>query len=201
MWLDKFSFGNSKEIFRRNYEAKHRRKIANTLRRIPDSKTLDGWDLCVERAVGGLLYVSFSEYQPGKLLILSSQGIGILDCDHDQLVYFYEENNCDIDEYRLLFDGVDCLQGEVLRLSGIGGGGLPLVSRYGGSIEKESMAYPKEALIFQPQSCSCFMNPERCCRFFSDYGFRAYGFSECGRYLLVATSGDVYVWRKKEMGV
>lgn len=78
------------------------------------------------------------------------------------------------------------------------GGGLRIGSKEGNSLQKIAPYWPKEQIIFCPNYQSLYSTPDKCWNVFEDYGIKAYGFSKCGKYFVVATSSDLIVYKRIE---
>lgn len=65
----------------------------------------------------------------------------------------------------------------------------------GDSLELIAPEWPKYQVIFQPGFNSFYSSPELCERIFNDYTVHAYGFSYSGKTMVIATSGEVYIYR------
>ena len=46
-------------------------RLLNRMRDLPPQKSPKGWELSLQKFVGGLRYLGFSEVQPGKILVIS----------------------------------------------------------------------------------------------------------------------------------
>ena len=170
-------------------ENEHRKNTIKTVNQIPKGIPL-GWE-CHTLAVGGLMYVGFSEIQTEKLVCISSQAQSVIDCNTMQKTYCDE--NYDEDDLIACAEG---LGDEIIKLAGDLGGGLRRASKEGASLQKVAPYWPKEQIIFCPDFQSPYIAPEKCCNIFEDYGIIAYGFSRCGKYFVIATSSDLTIYRK-----
>lgn len=170
-------------------EEEHRIKMINTVHQIPKG-TPSGWE-CHKMAVGGLMYVGFSEVDTEKLICISSQGQSVINCNTMKKSYCtedYDENN--------LTACAEELGDEIVKIAGLMGGGLRTGSKEGNLLQKISPSWPKEQIIFCPAFQSPFIAPEKCLNVFEDYEIRAYGFSKCGNYFIIATSSDLIIYKK-----
>ena len=158
-----------------------------------------GWEK-ITFAIGGLTEVGFSKRYPELLLVISSQGRGVIDCSKFELVERDRNTNCEwINPYELWAMGIGLLSDEKIMVSGLHGGGLPLSNKNGDCIQNTSLNWPMNDLIFEPQFKSIYKDSDGkdCFKIFQDYELRAYGFSYDGQYFIVATSSEVNVYRKK----
>lgn len=170
-------------------EDEHRKRLINIANQIPKGIP-SGWEYHV-LSVGGLMYVGFSEMQTEKLICISSQGQSVINCKTLQKNY-YDEN---YDENDLVAYAED-LGDEIIKIAGDMGGGLRTGSKEGNSLQKIAPYWPKEQIIFCPNYQSLYIAPDQCWNVFDDYGIKAYGFSKCGIYFIIATSSDLTIYKK-----
>ena len=172
-------------------EAENRKRILDALTAVP-KRTPEGWRRA-DIAVGGLEYIGFSELQPKKMVCISSQSSSIIDCDSRAISF----QDISVDELELTAV-TDALPGETIRLAGIGGGGLRHMNAEGDQLTVAAPDYPKVQIIYQPQYKSCFLEPKMCSVIFEEYEMRAFGFSKCGNYIIVACSGGVTIFARQQ---
>lgn len=75
-------------------EDEHRKKMINIVNQMPKGIPL-GWE-CNTLAVGGLMYIGFSDVQTEKLICISSQAQSVINCKTMQKTYCdenYDEND------------------------------------------------------------------------------------------------------------
>jgi hypothetical protein len=154
------------------------------------------WKLVATFAVGGLRSVGFDR-ESENLLIVSSQGRGVIDCltgekvarDYEE---FYEN------ETSLEAQGIGILSDRTIRMSGLFGGGLPSITEDGWRIECVTLKWPEQMLILLPPSSHLYGSvtghPDTMTKIFEDSCIRAYGFSYTGKSLIIATTSDVTVF-------
>lgn len=183
-------FNNTLKNNMDDYEAKNRKRILDILARIPGVNCPEGWKR-TDIAIGGLLYVGFSEVTTNKLVCISSQAQSVIDCDSLQINYCTE----DYDEDNLAARA-DELENEIIHIAGIGGGGMRLLSKTGESLIQVSPQYPKENIVYQPHYLSCFTEPEKCMYIYSGYEIRAYGFSQCNNYFVIGDSATLSIFKR-----
>lgn len=161
---------------------------AEQIRRIPREPVPEPWRLVGEYAVGGLNAIGYTEGSD-LLLVVSASGRGIFDCltgrklarDHDdkipnhiQLVHLYSP-------------GFGPLEGQIIRLAGIYGGGLPVLTEDGWLLECFSPDWPDSTVaLTTPQlpgsAPKCVViSPQR-----GTDEVRAYGFPPTGNSFVVA---------------
>jgi hypothetical protein len=156
------------------------------------------WQSVTTVAIGGLRSVGFDRASE-NLLVVSSQGRGVIDCltgekvarDHEE---FYEN------ETSLEAQGIGILSDRLIRMSGLFGGGLPIITEDGWQIECLTLKWPEQMLILLPPSSYLYANspgqPNTMTKIFEDSCFRAYGFSYTGRSLVVATTSDLTIFAR-----
>ncbi|WP_349656785.1 hypothetical protein [Xanthomonas sp. 10-10] len=156
------------------------------------------WRRVAVIAVGGLRSIGFDRSSE-LLLVVSSAGRGIIDCrsgekvarDYDE----YYEN-----EQFLEADGIGPLQGKTVRVSGLLGGGLPISTQDGWSMELVTLDWPvQDILLLEPFSFlygSLYDKPTAFHKIGAELELRACGFSYTGNSLVVATSSDVAIFSR-----
>ena len=172
-------------------EDEHRKKMINIVNQIPKGIPL-GWEYNT-LAIGGLMYIGFSNVQTEKLICISSQAQSVINCKTMQKTFYdinYDENE--------LVACVEELGDEIIKIAGDLGGGLRIFSKEGISLQKISPNWPKEQIIFCPNFQSPYSAPDKCCNVFEDYGIKAYGFSKCGKYFVIATASDLTIYKGME---
>lgn len=172
-------------------EEEHRKKMLNMVNQIPKGMPL-GWE-CHVIAVGGLMYVGFSEVQTEKLICISSQAQCVINCETMQKTYCdenYDEND--------LIACAEELGDEIIKIAGDMGGGLRTHLKEGTSLQKISPYWPKKQIIFCSDFQSPYISPDKCYNIFEDYEIKAYGFSKCGKYFVIATASDLTIYRRIE---
>ena len=170
-------------------EDANRKRLLALLERIPRGVPA-GWEKETV-AVGGLMYLGFSNLQTEKLVVISSQRQSVIDCRTGEKIFC--EENCDEED---LIACAGPLGDELVSIAGIGGGGLRKFSRSGDSLDRAAPFWPREQVIFMPQYTIWQQHPEVCTVIFDDYEPLAFGFSRCGNYMAVATSSEVDIFRR-----
>lgn len=170
-------------------EAANRKSMIDIIQRIP-AGIPDGWEK-ETFAVGGLMYIGFSNVYSEKLIVISSQSQRMINCRSGKKTYCTE--NYDADDFIAMADE---LGDEIVPIAGEEGGGLRRCSRDGNALISAAPFWPKEKIIFMPQYVSCYQKPENCTVIFEDYSIKAFGFSKCGNYMAVCTSDTLEIFRK-----
>lgn len=171
-------------------KTEHRKRILNIINKIPYGVPND-WDTSLDIAVGGLMYVGFSEVKTEKLICISSQKQSVIDCKTGDIV-FEKEN---YDENNLIAISRN-LENEIIYITGIGGGGLRHYNKNGDVLDIISPYYPEQQIVFMPRFNSWTISPNKCNIIFNDYEIKSFGFSKCGNYIVVATSSNLKILRK-----
>ncbi len=170
-------------------EIEHRKKMQGIIRRIPTGVP-DGWEK-ITYAVGGLMYLGFSNVHTEKLVVISSQRQSIIDCKTGSKTYCTE--NYDEDDLIALAEE---LGDEIVPIAGDGGGGLRRFSKDGNTLVPIAPFWPMVKIIFMPNYTLYTLNPEKCTTIFEDYEIKAFGFSKCGNYIAIGTSDTLDIFRK-----
>lgn len=152
-------------------------------------------------AIGGLSEAGFSKEHPELLLVVSSQGRGIIDCSKLELTD--RDNNSDFDwinSYELWALGIGKLSNERIMVAGLHGGGLPYSNNFGDALQYMATEWPIIDLIFEPNFKSIYSEDDEkdCFRIFHDYELRTYGFSYNGEYFITATSSEINVYQREK---
>lgn len=170
-------------------EIEHRKKLVEIAERIPKGVP-DGWEK-TGFAVGGLMYLGFSERCPELLISISSQGQRVINCRTWEKLYC--EENYDEED---LVACAEILGDELVPIAGMGGGGLRQYAKNGDILEKIAPYWPKEQIIFMPKYISWLQKPEECMVIYEDSQMRAFGFSRCGNYMAAGSSSTLEIFRR-----
>lgn len=158
----------------------------------------DPWKLVAAIAVGGLRSVGFDR-ESENLSVVSSQGRGVVDCLTGKKVArdceeFYEH------ETSLEAQGIGILSDREIRMSGLFGGGLPIITEDGWQIECVTLKWPEQMLILLPSKSGLYGSvtghSDTMTKIFEDSCIRAYGFSYSGKSFVIATTIDVTVFAR-----
>lgn len=161
------------------------------------------WQLKNYIAVGGLMSVGFDR-DSDNLLIVSSQGRGVVNCINGKKVArnrdeYYEEKH-----YRYLeAEGIGILNGKSIKMSGLFGGGLLTSTEDGWQLDSVTLNWPEEMILLtEPGSDlygSTFNYPDNFTKIEQDSTIRAYGFSCTNESFVIATSSDVAIYSRKKV--
>src|SRR5688572_19430448 len=99
-------------FFKSNEEDENKKRLRNLVSQTINADTPQGWRKTVF-AIGGLSEIGFSKQHPNILLVISSQGRGIIDCESSELLERDYDTNWDwIDSYELTAQGIGILSNE-----------------------------------------------------------------------------------------
>jgi hypothetical protein len=180
-----------------SYKEENRKRLISLLSSIKENTNPNGWKHVASIAVGGLLSVGFSK-QGSYLLVVSSQGRGVINCDTGEKVGRDDEPYEGLSENSLSCFGIGPIEGEEVTLSGLNGGGLPQTTSKGESLELVAPNWPEYDLIF----CQNYKNAlvpghqSECSRIYTEH-VRAFGFSWCGNYMVAACGSDLDLWKRE----
>lgn len=157
----------------------HLEPIRQKVRAAKITKLPSPWSLTGSLAVGGLTEIGFAE-DGDLLLVISSQGRGIIDCMTGQKIA--RDRSVDNTEawygpHILIGLGFGPLEGKQVRLSGINGGGLPVWTKDGWSVERLPIDWPDESLLLLEPFSSIYRNDARFSKLAVEREVRAFGFS------------------------
>ncbi len=187
-------------ILNKNHENENKIRLQKLVNKAKISEIPIGWRK-ETFAIGGLSEVGFSKKHPELLLVISSQGRGIIDCSKLELTDRDNNTNYDwFNSYELWSIGIGKLSNEKISVGGLCGGGLPRLNQFGDGIQYMATEWPIIDLIFQPNFKSIYKEGDGkdCFRIFHDYELRTYGFSYNGEYFVTATSSVVNVYSKEK---
>lgn len=172
-------------------------RLVNILGKIKEAESPDGWEKITSAAVGGLSDLGFSKIGP-YILVISSQGRGVFDCNTGKKVARDDESYGDwFNERELLCEGIGPIESEKIQTTGIQGGGLPHSNQHGESIEVVAPNWPVYDLYFCKEYKSALIDGHGsyCTKIDSEH-LRAYGFSWCGNFLVSAIGSDFTLWKR-----
>ncbi len=154
-------------------------------------KKVGAWGVGGMRAIG---YSDCSRY----IVVETSDGRGLFDCITGEKV-LHDRSEYENQELRLLCQGFGPLSGTSIRMSGLHGGGLPLFTHDGWSIEMISSWPNNEILLVEPGSWlhgGKYGKPAKFQKIWSGYELRGYGFSYSGETLCIGESSDLVIYSK-----
>lgn len=149
--------------------------------------------------VGGLRGVGFDAASE-LLLVESSSGKIVFDCSTgEQIARDPDAGSTFDEEVRLEAHGIGPLAGKIIRVCGLFGGGLPLMTLDGWAIELAHHSWPHVAsLVLVPSGASVWepAQARNCSKLAETEAPLAYGFSHTGQSLIVAHSHTLEIWTR-----
>ena len=156
------------------------------------------WLRLATHLIGGLTEIGFAE-DTDLLLVVSSQGRGVIDCLTGERVARdrREPDDSWYDERRLRAAGIGPLERQTIRLAGLHGGGLPNGGRDGWSVEAVTLEWPHHHLLLVEPWRWIYDESARFTKLAVESEVRAFGFSDTGSSLIIAANSEVqvYGWR------
>ncbi len=171
---------------------KHLASLKDIIRQQPITAPPSPWKHIASVAIGGLHAVGFDRNSE-LLLVISSQGRGVIDCrtgekiarDYDE---YYENRHLEI-------EGIGPLQKQNIRVSGLCGGGMPQQTEDGWSLEPLSLDWPIQEIMridpWEDLYSPLRGKPVRFHKIASLLEMRSFGFSYSGQSFIIATSSEI----------
>lgn len=180
-----------------SYKEENRKRLIGLLSNIKENKNPSGWRHVASIAVGGLLSVGFSK-KGSYLLVVSSQGRGVINCDTGEKVGRDDEPYKGLSDNSLSCLGIGPIEGEEVTLSGLNGGGMPQTTSKGESLELVAPNWPEYDLILCQNHKNALVpgHQSDCTKIYTAH-VRAFGFSWCGNYLVAACGSDLDIWKRE----
>lgn len=182
-----------------SYKEENRKRLINLLGYVKADKNPEGWTHVSSVAVGGLLSVGFSRVEPHLLLVVSSSGRSLVDCDTGNKIERDYEEYEGLDDWSLTCKGIGRLRDETITICGPNGGGLPQSNSAGESLEVVSPNWPEYDLVLcREYKCSLIDGHQSYCNIIYTEHLRGFGFSWCGNYIVAACGSDFDIWQRNE---
>ena len=179
------------------YKEENRKRLIQLIDKLSFEKEPEGWTHVTTMAVGGLESVGFSQLGP-YLLVVSSAGRGLINCETGEKRARDYEAYAGLSKVGLHCQGIGVTADELIQLSGISGGGLPLGNSAGDCLEVVHPDWPESNLILSKSFKSPLVPGHQSdCRIIYVEHLRAYGFSWCGNYIVAACGSDLDLWARK----
>jgi hypothetical protein len=180
-----------------SYKEENRRRLIALIDSIKASKNPSGWGHVGSIAVGGLLSVGFSEKGP-YLLVVSSQGRGVVNCESGEKVARDDEPYVGLSENNLACLGIGPIEGETIKLCGPNGGCLPSSTSRGETLELVAPNWPEYDLILCQNYKSALVpgHQNECSIIYTEH-VCAFGFSWCGNFIVAACGSDLDLWHRE----
>ena len=150
-------------------------------------------------SVGGLTEIGFAD-DSDLLLVVSSTGRSVIDCLTGERVARDRAEPDDewYDERRLRATGIGPLAEKTIRLCGLHGGGLPNSGNGNYWIEAIPIHWPEWHVVLGGPSGWIYDGKTPITKLAIERELRAFGFSDTGNSLVIATSSDVTVYNWTE---
>ena len=134
------------------------------------------------------------------LRVISSQGRGVFDCTTGEKVARDYDDAGFQDTCELTAMGIGPLENQLVRTTGLHGGGLALGTDDGWTVEDFVLAWPDHALLLVPSGSWAYGDAYNKTARYTKIGIesevRAWRLSPSGKSLVLATSGDVTICQK-----
>jgi hypothetical protein len=156
------------------------------------------WRKVGEYAIGGLLAIGYAP-QSDYLLVASSQGRGVFDvAQGEKVARDADTSNNWLNEIQLTAIGIGPISSQVIRIGGLLGGGLPLMTHDGWRLEVVTAPWPQTNVFLVKPHASLYQQAENGIKVAVSGAceFRAAGFSETGNSFAVATSCDLTLFSR-----
>jgi hypothetical protein len=156
------------------------------------------WRFVASVAVGGLTHVGYSP-ESDTVLVLSSQGRGVIDClTGTKVARDYEEFFPGLEESRLQCPGIGPLADRKIRIAGLTGGGLPTMKHDGWHLEALALPWPRY-FVFLSRPFKSVLDGLESTTKVGDEGaceYRAHGFSDTGNSFVIALSCELNIYSR-----
>ena len=174
-------------------------ETSDRFRRMPVLPPPAPWRHVGTFGIGGLASIGFGD-GTDLLLVESTDGFGVFDCRTGERVGRDRDGgSCWEDTVALRANGIGPLEGMVVRMAGLHGGGLPTMTTDLWSVEIVCPDWPAAAVVLQHDRQSVWL-PEQspgCVKVCDVEILRAAGFSGTGRSLAVAEwSHTLYLFHR-----
>jgi hypothetical protein len=181
----------------------HLATLRARLRALPLGPPPASWRQVGVYAVGGLTEVGYAD-DTDLLLVVSGNGRGVFDARTGVRVAREPEGEDDgwYDPVRLTAAGVGPLVGVKVRLAGLHGGGLPVTTADGWSVQLAFPDWPAGMVVLEPPGAAVLVNhlSAGCVRIADLDVYMACGFSPTGRTLAVAEGHTLQLFSRAEGG-
>jgi hypothetical protein len=183
-----------------------RHPFAEEALKMPLQPPPEPWPLHRIHTIGGLIEVGYGR-DTDYLLVISWQGRVVFDCRTGQKIARDEDmegyyDKVWYDPVHLSALGIGALEGQIVQLAGLNGGGLNTITEDGWMIAKVSPNWPHSSIILRPPHvfsrdgenyyAGCFKVAPHS----SEDDIRAYGFSQTGKSFIVAMSHTIEIFSR-----
>lgn len=178
----------------------HRTNLLGRLRSLKTAEAPPPWKLLRTASVGGLVAVGFGD-DSSLLLVISWSGRSLFDSATGDRIA--RDRDDDVAEWTsadyLTAEGIGPLEAVPVVVAGLWGGGLQRVTADGWSVNVVAPDWPDERVILQPPGGEVLSEAHSngCVQLGQPINeVRAYGFSRDGATLVLATTSDLWMWRR-----
>jgi hypothetical protein len=176
----------------------HLQKLYGSLVSIPVKAAPKPWRPLATHPIGGLVAVGFPDGLD-LVLVASSSGKGLFDCASGSRISRHQSEDDGIDP-NLMTSGIGDIENPRVRMAGTCGGGLPLRTTDGWTLDVQTLSWPDQSVflllpghwLFGP----AFNKPGDPTKIACDSELRACGFSPSGRSIVIATSSEICIYRR-----
>lgn len=153
------------------------------------------WTRRIAASVGGLTEIGFAD-DSDLLLVVSSTGRSLFDCITGERIARDRDEPDDswYDERRLRATGIGSVDGKTIRLCGLHGGGLPTSGNAGYWVDAIPIQWPEWHIVLGGPYGWIYDGKTPIAKLAVERELRAFGFSDTGMTLVIATSSDLYAY-------
>lgn len=176
----------------------HQESLRKRLSKMPILPPQPPWRAMPPVAIGG-----FTEggYLPSSdlFLAISSSGRGLFEAKTGEKIgRDRDESGAWLDPILLTAESIAPHADMRVRIAGLSGGGLPLSTRDGWTLEIAAPDWPETAVFLQPPGGSVLSerHASEARKIFADHEPRVVGFSETGQSFVVGTSHTLYFFTR-----
>lgn len=173
----------------------HLEPLKKRLRSLEIDQVPDPWKRLATFSTGGLRSVGYDR-ESDNLLVVSSQGRGVIDCLKGQKIARDDEEYYENETY-LEAQGIGILSDRIIRMAGLFGGGLSTITEDGWQLECVTLSFPEQMVILLPPNSYLYSKPDRMTKIYEDADIRAYGFSYSGKSFVIATPSGVTIFARE----
>ena len=172
-------------------------KLIQRIKEAPINEPNSPWVKVGAWSVNGLRALGYSGCSR-YILTETTDGRGLFDCATGEKIF--RDRSEYLDQERLLVcPGIGPVEGEIVRMSGLEGGGMPKSSSNGWRIETISYWPKTEILLFSPDNWLYgrkYGKPDNFLKIWSGYELRACGFSYSGDTLFIGESSGLVIYSR-----
>jgi hypothetical protein len=147
--------------------------------------------------IGGVTAVGFGT-DTEHLLVLTHSGFGVVDCTTGvTLARKHEKESGLEDPHPIRATGIGPLEGQIVSLAGLWGGGLRTMTSDGWVVHRATPNWPAECAVLCPPEAPELEDTDTSTVLVKDVlsPIRAFGFSDSGRSMVV-TDTSLHVWMR-----